>query len=258
MRAHLVGVVGQLDAAGLAAAADLHLRLDHDRVADALGGGDGVVDRGDGLAGADRDAVAGEELLALVFVQVQGRGSLCWSDAPFREAAAPDGDTTGVAVTPPKSTCVVDEPGRTEPRPRGQGAGWSPGRGWCWRWASPSSSPAWRARAGSTCGWATDTFSQQDAEDGRRGGRRAGPDPLRRHRRRRPRHRSSSTSGDDPDDRVDRPRRPARRACRGSARSSPATGRRAVPAARLRRRGHRRVRRPRVPARRRGPAHATR
>jgi hypothetical protein len=50
--AHLVGVVGELDAAGLAAAADLHLGL-HDtgyRVADALGGGDGVVDGGDGLA----------------------------------------------------------------------------------------------------------------------------------------------------------------------------------------------------------------
>jgi hypothetical protein len=35
--AHLVGVVGQLDAAGLAAAADLDLGLDHHRVADAVG-----------------------------------------------------------------------------------------------------------------------------------------------------------------------------------------------------------------------------
>ena len=34
--AHRVGVVGELDPAGLAAAADLHLRLDDDRVADHL------------------------------------------------------------------------------------------------------------------------------------------------------------------------------------------------------------------------------
>ncbi len=44
--AHLVGVVGELDAARLAAAADLHLGLDDHRVADPLGGGDGVVDGG--------------------------------------------------------------------------------------------------------------------------------------------------------------------------------------------------------------------
>ena len=36
--------VGELDAAGLAAPADLHLRLDDDRIADAVGGGDRVVD----------------------------------------------------------------------------------------------------------------------------------------------------------------------------------------------------------------------
>ena len=44
MRAHLVGVVGELDAAGLAAAADLHLGLDDDRVAGRVGLGDGLVD----------------------------------------------------------------------------------------------------------------------------------------------------------------------------------------------------------------------
>ena len=44
--AGLVGVVGQLDAAGLAPAADLDLGLDHDRVAEALGGGHGVVHGG--------------------------------------------------------------------------------------------------------------------------------------------------------------------------------------------------------------------
>ena len=70
--ARLVGVRRELDAAGLAAAADLHLRLHHDRVADAVGGGDRVVDRRDRLAGRHGDAVPREELLALVFEQVHG------------------------------------------------------------------------------------------------------------------------------------------------------------------------------------------
>ena len=73
MLAALVGVGGQLDAAGLAPPADLDLRLDDDRVADPVGGGDGVVDGGDRLAGRHRDAVPGEELLALVLVQVHRR-----------------------------------------------------------------------------------------------------------------------------------------------------------------------------------------
>lgn len=64
------GVVGQLDAAGLAAATDLHLGLHHDRVADAVGGGHGVVHRGDRLTGRDGDVVGSEELLPLVLVQV--------------------------------------------------------------------------------------------------------------------------------------------------------------------------------------------
>ena len=38
-------VVGELDAAGLAAAADQHLGLDDARVADLVGGGDGLLDR---------------------------------------------------------------------------------------------------------------------------------------------------------------------------------------------------------------------
>jgi hypothetical protein len=84
MGADLVRAGGQLDAAGLAAAAHLDLGLDHHGVADALGGGHGVVDGGDGLARADRDAVAGEELLALVFVQVQGRSSCAGWARRFR------------------------------------------------------------------------------------------------------------------------------------------------------------------------------
>ena len=47
MLAGLVGVGGELDAAGLAAAADVHLRLDHHGVADAVGGRHGLVDRVD-------------------------------------------------------------------------------------------------------------------------------------------------------------------------------------------------------------------
>ena len=47
---HLVGVVGELDAARLAPPADVHLGLDDHRVADRVGGGDGLVD------GVDRRA----------------------------------------------------------------------------------------------------------------------------------------------------------------------------------------------------------
>ena len=68
--AHLVGVVGELDAAGLAAAADLHLRLDDHRVAGRLGRGDRLVDGVGDAARGDRDVVAGEVLLALVLEQV--------------------------------------------------------------------------------------------------------------------------------------------------------------------------------------------
>ena len=68
--AHLVGVVGELDPAGLAAPADLDLGLDDHRVARRLGRGDRLVDRVGRRHRADRDAVAGEVLLALVLEQV--------------------------------------------------------------------------------------------------------------------------------------------------------------------------------------------
>ncbi len=61
---------GQLHAAGLAAAADQDLRLDDDRVADLLGGADGVGDGRYRLAGGNLQTVAGEELLALILEQV--------------------------------------------------------------------------------------------------------------------------------------------------------------------------------------------
>ena len=68
--ARLALVGGELDAAGLAAAADQHLRLDDDRVADLAGGAHGVVDGRDGLTGGHPQSVAGEQLLALVLQQV--------------------------------------------------------------------------------------------------------------------------------------------------------------------------------------------
>ena len=77
MRARLVGVGRQLDAAGLAAPAHLHLRLHDDRVADAVGDRDRLGHRGDGRAVGHGDAVAREELLALVFEEIHGGES--WS-----------------------------------------------------------------------------------------------------------------------------------------------------------------------------------
>ncbi len=68
--AHLVGVGGELDATGLPAAADLHLGLDDDGVAGGVGSGDRLVDRVGRATGADRDVVAGEVLLPLVFEQI--------------------------------------------------------------------------------------------------------------------------------------------------------------------------------------------
>ena len=65
-----LGVRRELHAAGLAAAADQHLRLDDDRVADLVGGADGILDGRYRLAGGDLQAVAGEELLALILEQV--------------------------------------------------------------------------------------------------------------------------------------------------------------------------------------------
>ena len=71
VRARFVGVGRELHAARLAAASHLHLRLDDDRVADAIGDRDRVVDGLRDLAVGHRDAVAGEQLLALVLEQVQ-------------------------------------------------------------------------------------------------------------------------------------------------------------------------------------------
>ena len=73
MEAHLVGVGRELHAAGLAAAAHLHLGLDHNRVAGGLRLFDRLVHRVSHPAGRDGDAETGEVLLALVFVKVHCR-----------------------------------------------------------------------------------------------------------------------------------------------------------------------------------------
>ena len=68
--AHLVGVVGQLHAARLAAAAHLHLGLDDDRVAAASAAATASSTVSATPPGRDRDAEAGEVLLALVLVEI--------------------------------------------------------------------------------------------------------------------------------------------------------------------------------------------
>ena len=77
VRLALLGRVGELDAAGLHAAAGQHLRLDHDRAADVgrdLLGALGV--RGEAAAG-DGDALALEDLPALVLEEPhRGAGTL--------------------------------------------------------------------------------------------------------------------------------------------------------------------------------------
>ena len=66
----LVAVLRHLDAAGLAAPADLHLCLDDDRIADPVGHVERLVDGRGVPAAGHRDPVAGEELLALIFEKV--------------------------------------------------------------------------------------------------------------------------------------------------------------------------------------------
>ena len=70
MGSHLVGIVGELDAAGLAAPADLDLGLDDDGISGSLGLGYRLIDGEGDAARADRDAEAGEVLLALVFEEI--------------------------------------------------------------------------------------------------------------------------------------------------------------------------------------------
>ena len=72
----LVAVVRQLDAAGLAAAADLDLGLDHHREAEILGRLHGLGHRRGRPAIRHGHAVLREELLALVFEEVHRVGTI--------------------------------------------------------------------------------------------------------------------------------------------------------------------------------------
>ena len=76
VRADGVGVGRELDAARLAAPAHVHLRLDDDGVADAVGGLDRLLDGEDGVTRRHRDAVLREQLLALVLEEVHYLRSL--------------------------------------------------------------------------------------------------------------------------------------------------------------------------------------
>ena len=67
----LVGSLGELDAAGLAAAAGLDLRLDDDD-AELLGSGLRLVGGGGDDSLGDGDVVLGEQLLRLVLHQIHG------------------------------------------------------------------------------------------------------------------------------------------------------------------------------------------
>ena len=71
--ARLVGVGRELDAARLAAATHLHLRLHDHRVAERVGHLDRLATVVDRCARRHRDAVAREQLLALIFEQIHER-----------------------------------------------------------------------------------------------------------------------------------------------------------------------------------------
>ena len=66
----LSGILSELHAACLAAAADLYLRLDDDGLADASGDGLSGLGGGAHLPGRGRHIVLQEEFFCLVFVQV--------------------------------------------------------------------------------------------------------------------------------------------------------------------------------------------
>ena len=71
------GTVGELDAAGLAATARQHLRLDDDLPAELDRGGARLLRRGREPSLGYRDAEAAEKLLPLVLVEIHGpRASL--------------------------------------------------------------------------------------------------------------------------------------------------------------------------------------
>ena len=90
--AHLVVGLGELDAAGLAAAAGVDLGLDDPEVAaDGLRRVDGLLRRAGDAPGRDRDAVIGKQLLRLIFVEVHG--GLCAKRGSIVADAGPPGQS---------------------------------------------------------------------------------------------------------------------------------------------------------------------
>jgi len=67
---NLVHVTGEFDATGLTATADLHLRLDDDRIAHAFRDGNSLVNGVGDVAGRHGDAVAREVPLALILKEI--------------------------------------------------------------------------------------------------------------------------------------------------------------------------------------------
>ncbi len=80
MLTRLLPVIGDLDAAELAATTDLHLRLDRARVADLLRGSHRLLHGPRRPARRNRDAMTREQLLALIFEQVHA-DAIYWKGA---------------------------------------------------------------------------------------------------------------------------------------------------------------------------------
>ena len=74
----VAGVVGELHAAGLAASARQDLRLDDDLAAEFLRSRAGFLGSRREPALRDWDAEAAKQLLALVLVEIHGRGRVYW------------------------------------------------------------------------------------------------------------------------------------------------------------------------------------
>src|SRR5204862_6458716 len=115
--ADLVGVVRQLDAAGLAPAAHLHLGLHHDGVAGFVGLGHRLVDGVGHAPGRHGDVEAGEVLLALVLEEVHYATSSRSSSVSPSHLQMPANDEPGVktSATPMPFNVAMSSFGMTPP-----------------------------------------------------------------------------------------------------------------------------------------------
>src|SRR5439155_15801406 len=88
--------IGKLDAAGLSPAAGQHLGFDHDRPPEFLGGGASLFRSGCKSPFRDGDAEARKQLLALILVEVHGRGECTGGHAA--SAAVGSGDNGALVL----------------------------------------------------------------------------------------------------------------------------------------------------------------